>query len=84
MAGSDVCYLPRIQDNERKVDTYNSPFYIEDASILSPATVERHAFSVGMCSLLYALDTICLGIMPWPSIIADALGIEMEPSETNK
>ena len=76
VAGNDVCFLPHLQNDEKKVNVYHSPFYIEGVSIFTPSIVKDHAFSVGMCSLIYALDTICLGIMPWPSIIADALEIE--------
>ena len=70
VAGNDVCFLPTVEG------TYHSPFCIEDSSSLSHYNVDKHAFSVGMCSLIYALDTICLGIMPWPSIIEDALNKE--------
>lgn len=70
VAGNNVCYLPAVEN------TYHSPFYINSCSSLIHHHVDKHAFSVGMCSLIYALDTICLGIMPWPSIIEDALNKE--------
>ena len=75
VAGRDVCFLPNITKNE--TDLYRSPFYIKDSSALRSFKLEGNAFSVGMCSLLYALDSICLGVMPWPEIIADALDIEL-------
>ncbi len=67
VAGMDVCYLPMIEN------TYTSPFYIENLSSLVHFEQKGNSFAMGMCSLLYALDTIHLGIMPWPKIILDAI-----------
>ena len=75
IAGKNVCFLPFVNNDETKSNTYHSPFYIEGKSNLSAHSIDEHAFSVGMCSLLYALDAICLGIMPWPSVIEDALNL---------
>ncbi|GEM_PF-5919867 len=51
VANKDVCYLPKIDD------IYYSPFYIENKSSLSHCVARENAFALGICSLLYALDT---------------------------
>jgi len=73
IAGRDVVFLPFI--DESGLDTYHSPFGIENISHLRPWHKPGLAFGIGICSLFYALDTIILGKVSWPSIIADSLGI---------
>jgi len=75
VAGEDVVGLPFVA-NEEKRNIYHSPFAVPE----SHCRLEQRpklAFAIGFCSLIYALETIRLGIMPWPAIIGDAIGIPM-------
>jgi hypothetical protein len=60
---------------------YQSPFMVSPVSVLDTWQREGLAFAIGMCSLLFALDYIRLGVMPWMKILADGVGIE--PGEQN-
>lgn len=71
VAGEDVVMLPFVNE------TYYSPFFVEGKSNLFMWGKEGLAFAIGICSLLYALDTIRLGKMPWPDLIADAIGLPL-------
>jgi hypothetical protein len=75
VTGEDITIMPFI--SEKDAFTYYSPFFVEGKSIPVACEVKGIAFAVGICSLLLALDTIRLGVMPWHAIIADALGIEL-------
>lgn len=55
---------------------YVSPFMATPASVLDIWQRESLAFAIGICSLLFALDYIRLGVMPWMKILADGVGIE--------
>ncbi len=71
VAGEDVVMFPFVNG------TYYSPFFVEGKSNLFMWGKEGLAFAIGICSLLYALDTIRLGKMPWPDLIADAIGLPL-------
>ena len=53
---------------------YVSPFMASPASMLDIWQRKGLAFAIGMCSLLFALDYIRLGVMPWMDILADSVG----------
>ncbi len=76
VAGDDVVGLPFVTSDIEKLDIYRSPFTVTDSKIRLHERCGL-AFAIGLCSLMYALGTIRLGIMPWPEIIADAIGVEM-------
>ena len=76
VAGIDIVCLPCIDENDET--TFHSPFYIEGKSKLWPQETLGLAFAIGVCSLLYALDTTILAKMPWPKIIADGTGFPSE------
>lgn len=52
---------------------YESPFLLDNKSVLTPCEAKDEAFGVGMCSLLHALDWIKLGKMKWKQILADGI-----------
>lgn len=66
--------------------TYVSPFLATPASMLDIWQREGLAFAIGMCSLLFALDYIRLGVMPWMEILRDSVaaqcGEKSEDTET--
>lgn len=75
VAGEDVVGLPFVKDETEKKDTYHSPFSLPESHIRLEERPQL-AFAIGFCSLIYALETIRLGVMPWPAIISDALRFE--------
>lgn len=77
VAGDDVVGLPFVRSEDEKTDIYHSPFCVAD-SFFRLNDRPQLAFAIGFCSLMHALETIRLGAMPWPKIIGDALGIEMD------
>ncbi len=74
VAGNDVALIPFIETSST-LRTYASPFCLPNSQLMV-CECKGLAFALGICSLLYALDTIRLGKMPWPSIIGETLGIE--------
>lgn len=78
IAGDDVVILPFTQYDGQPNETYSAPFFVKGKSRIKHATKKDLAFSVGICSLLYAIDSICLGTMPWPYIIGDALDMDVQ------
>ncbi len=71
VAGIDIVCLPCIDENDET--TFHSPFYTKRWPQETPGL----AFAIGVCSLLYALDTTILAKMPWPKIIADDTGFPL-------
>ena len=71
VAGRDVVCLPTIDHG------FHSPFLIEGQSHLSSRQIPGLAFGVGICSLLHAIDMMRLNTMPWPLMIADAVGLRL-------
>ena len=70
IAGESNLIIPCVQTPQGPI--MHSPFYVEGATAsleVMPST--DLAFATGICILLYALDTIQLGRMPWEYIIND-------------
>ena len=80
IVGKDLLFLPVL--NREGIRAYYSPFFVEPISELEVWQREGLAFAVGMCSLLFALDYIRLGKMPWMEILADGLGIKLATGDT--
>lgn len=53
--------------------SYESPFFMEDTSTLIHKTTKNSSLAIGIIMLLYALDTIKLGKMPYQRIIMEQL-----------
>lgn len=53
--------------------TYESPFFIEATSKLIHKSTKNSSLAIGIIMLLYALDTIKLGKMPYQRIIMEQL-----------
>jgi hypothetical protein len=72
VAGDSNIIAPSITVNGNH--EFHSPFSIKDVTDeLRIFQSEKLAFAISICILLYALDTMALGIMPWPEIIYDGL-----------
>lgn len=62
---------------------YKCPFHMPGKTRLCHAIVGDLAFAMGVCSLLFALDTMQLGQMPWQAMIYDGLqATKPKPRET--
>lgn len=71
VAGPDVVGVPTWNGQ------YMSPFRVVGKSNTGCNVREGMAYGVGVASLLYALDTIQLGSMPWPHLLAEGLGVKV-------
>jgi hypothetical protein len=76
VAGGDVVFMPFVPDGENGEWQFHSPYMIDGRSKLHGRVVPNRAFSVAISSLLFSLDKIRLGRMPWTKIIAHSLGVE--------
>jgi len=70
--GADNVIVPVLARGKREL-VYQSPFYLEERSQHAARYVPDLAFGVGLLSILYALNTIQLGVMPWHDLVSDAL-----------
>jgi len=74
IAGSSNVVVPCIPHGSGG-STIESPFMLPRGGSLASLRADGLAFGVGLCHLLWALDYIALGAMPWPAIMQDALGL---------
>lgn len=73
VAGDSNLIIPCVQTPEGPI--MHSPFYVPGTTAsLQVMPSKDLAFATGICILLYALDTIQLGRMPWEYIINDGFG----------
>jgi hypothetical protein len=75
VAGPDVVCLPTVNHG------YHSPFQLQGKTHLSSSCVDGLAFGIGICSLLLALDMMRVGPMPWPMMLAEAIGLRVVTEE---
>lgn len=76
VAGNSNIILPFREYDNAKTKTYHSPFHISKKTMPNVFKVDEIAFGIGMTDLMYALDTIRLGIIPWPKLIGEGLGLD--------
>ncbi len=72
VVGDGVIMMPLFRESKNDIWQNRSPFFIEGSSELIPFQVPGHAFAAGLLMLLYALDNIHLGRMPWHELINEA------------
>jgi hypothetical protein len=80
--GRDVLSVPFRRDTDGKL-LFSSPFNMPTITTMWQASAEGLAFAIGVCSLLFALDTMQLGRMPWQAILHDAL-LSAKPGRADK
>ncbi len=73
--GNNVVITPIIANEQTRTAKLRSPFFLEGRSFYYPAKVDGTGFGIGLLSMMYALDWIRLGVMPWNEILVDALGL---------
>ena len=66
--------VPSGQSNSARV---SSPFFIPNLSTYRTRIANGLAFGIGLVSIMWAVEWIQLGTMPWSRIIADALGLPL-------
>ena len=74
IAGSSNLVLPSVLHEHGK-NSIQSPFMISDGGSLASIRADGLAFGVGLCHLLWAMDYIALGTLPWTAIMQDALNL---------
>jgi hypothetical protein len=52
-----------------------SPFFVSGQSVYTPVAANGVAAGIALASLMFALDWIELGVMPWRAIIENGLGV---------
>lgn len=73
VAGRSNIMLPVVRTEDRRAATFSSPFIVQNQSTVQPLKVPGYAFGTGIALLLYALDWIHLGKLPWNTMIADVV-----------
>lgn len=73
--GDNVVITPVIANEKNLTAKLRSPFFLEGRSLYYLAKVDGTGFGIGLLSMMYALDWIRLGVMPWNEILVDALGL---------
>jgi hypothetical protein len=73
--GDNVVINPVIANEKNRTAKLRSPFFLEGRSLYYLAKVDGTGFGIGLLSMMYALDWIRLGVMPWNEILVDALGL---------
>lgn len=71
IAGADALVLPAIGTQ------IESPFFINGVSKLAPFKSHGKSFGIGLISMIYAFDSVILGTMHWPTILAEGLGLQL-------
>lgn len=69
VAGSSVVALPSVQN------VIKSPFMPHQGGAMATIRADNLAFAIGICDLLWALDFIELGNLPWTAVMQEALRI---------
>lgn len=70
VAGEGVVVLPTNQIEGLK---HIVPFLLPQECTLNVLKTEHHALAIGLCQILWALNRIELGVMPWEEIIRNGL-----------
>lgn len=70
IAGPSQIFIPEILDDE---STQNDSPFVNELNKLQLHNTPKNAFGIGIVSILYALDNIRLGKLPYPKIINNAL-----------
>lgn len=78
VAGEEVVVLPFYQGEQSR---HLMPFYwINETNGIQPLRTKHSALAVGLCQILWALERIQLGRMPWEEIIGNSLhGVQSKP-----
>jgi hypothetical protein len=78
VAGPSNLALPCVPDGKGG-KIIHAPFVLPNGGILATMKADQLAFGLGLCHLLWALDFITLGSVPWSVVLQDALDIPSTP-----
>lgn len=76
VAGRSHVIMPYLNKGNGKKQIC-SPFYDESECGQAVFSVEQIAFGVAVAHLLWALDSIELGSMPWSKVLADSMNLKL-------
>lgn len=75
VAGTSNVALPIVARPDGGGNTIASPFYLESGTGFACFQAPSLGFGIGLAHLLWALDYIELGSMPWDRIVGSGLGL---------
>jgi hypothetical protein len=71
--GKSNMLIPVVPSEDRETTSMPSPFFLSGRSSMNSRIVRGVGFGAGLSLLLWALDWIQLGEMPWPTILEDCI-----------
>jgi len=71
IASSDIVAIPSVGTQ------IESPFFMEGQSLLFTFKAFGEAFGIGLTNMMYAFDHITLGGIHWPTVLAEALKLDL-------
>lgn len=80
LAGRSNLLVPCVRGDDQ-IQTIRSPFSLAAGTEMVSLIADGLAFGIGLCLLLWALDYIELGTMPWTRIVADGLQLPTRETE---
>lgn len=75
IASSNIVAIPSVGTQ------IESPFFMEGKSLLIAFKAFGEAFGIGLTNMMYAFDHIALGCIHWPTVLAEALKLELKNEE---
>lgn len=79
--GKSNMFIPVVSAEESGRTWMPSPFFDPQHSKMHSSIVDGVGFGAGLSLLLWALDWIQLGTMPWPAILEDCIPPSVRPNE---
>ena len=86
--GNDLALVPMVHESNNNQLRYSSPFVNDEKSEneekLLMMEMTGLAYGFGLASLMYALQFIKLGTIPWEKVLGEALTSSIERSNERK
>ncbi len=79
--GKSNMFIPVVPGAEPDRTWMPSPFFLSGQSSMNSSIVDGVGFGAGLSLLLWALDWIQLGEMPWPVILEDCIPPSISPKK---
>jgi hypothetical protein len=77
--GKSNMFIPVVSQEGSNETWMPSPFFLLEQSRMNSSIVDGVGFGAGLSILLWALDWIQLGEMPWPAILEDCIPPSVGP-----
>jgi hypothetical protein len=82
--GPDIVITPHLDRADKIAFEYVSPFYLPYRSNFGIRFAGGHAAAIAVCTIMYALDLIRLGPMPWRRMLAHVIGAPLDNLKFNQ